>query len=252
LRRFLYHPNAIWLQVHRFTTQLEQVTGVGLGGNLSFGRGIVTLDAQVGFENVDVKQDPLEPGYLSAPYRVELQTHALPRTRLGAYFRGRPVLKATSDRVINSPTTRDGGEIELGATAAGASCGDRLYGEISAGWKSYDWTFVGTFAGDLTASGPTATALGQYQLSTSSSVGLRVDFESLQWESTREDDADRIEGILDPRAMRLGATLEFTYWYRGTYGIKVQLGGGLQQRRPIFDDETNGFGHFGFAITSRF
>jgi len=199
-----------------------------------------------------VTQDPVEPGYIAAPMRFELQTHALPRTRLGAYFEFRPLLDATSDRVINNPSNRDGKELEIGASVAGASCGDRWYGDIRAGWKVLDYTFSGNFAGDLGASGPAVTATGMAQLSDTSSLGARAEFESLAWDDTRANDQDRLEGSLDPRAMRFELTLEYTYWYRGTYGIRVGIGAGLQQRRPIFADETTGFGHFGFAIISRF
>ena len=34
--------------------------------------------------------------------------------------------------------------------------------------------------------------------------------------------------------------------------LAARLGGGLQQQRPVFADEDAGFGHFGFAVTTRF
>jgi hypothetical protein len=251
-RKFLRHPNSLSVMLHRLTTQYDQINGGALAGTLTFGD-LVTLDGEIGLDLVNVKQDPFEGGYLALPYRLELQTYALPRTRIGAFVEGKRVLNPTRQSEILFPTEREsGGELEIGGSIAGCSCGDRLYGELRAGWKNVEYNFSGSFEGDLTAKGPAISGMGLYQFSETTSLGLRGDFETLQWETTRTGDRDRLEGSISPRALRVDLSLELIFWYKGTYGLKVSLGGGLQQQRPLFADEDSGFGHFGFAVTTRF
>jgi hypothetical protein len=253
LRRFIDHPNALWVQLRRESVTLEQTWSAEIGGALHLAGGLVGVSAQAGLKTSNVKQDPFEPGYNSAPMRFELTTYALPRTRIAATLVYQPILGATSEEAIITPSTRESGRgLEASGAVAGATCGDLLYGEVRGGWRDQLWTFSDAFAGDLAASGPFAQVHGALQITRSTQLALRGELESLDWTDTRSMDETRVMQPLDRRARRIQVDLDLVYWFRGGYGARVTVGGGYQERRPIVFDESNGFGRFGFGVMTRF
>jgi len=253
LRRFVRHPSFLSAQVSRLGATLEAHTAVQLGGQLNLPRGYVTVAAEGGVELSDVRYDLNDPGYLAAPFRVEVSGRPLPRLAIGARYLGRIILQPIGDPTQRPPSNRDGYEQDFGGVLAFASDNDVFLGELFAGLRRNDWSFDTWNAGDVTVRGLIASLRLFFLVTPRFTIRLSGDFAREDWDNQRDLDSGRLLFEPERRVLRGGGDLGITYWYQGRLGFRFSIGGGFQGSPPYYPGTPESpYGRFGFGQANRF
>lgn len=266
LRRFVRHPSSFWLRIVRFGYTREPVTGAAAGGVVQLGPAYVAGD--VGIEYNVVDYDPTEYAYWAVPFTLEAGFRPMDTLSVGAFYSGRTIVGTSLDSFQVNQATRGGLDQRIGARVSIATPNDRVYAIVS-GWAHLaDWTFTGsctgssspatcsavTHEGDVTIRGFGASGRVMFQLTSSFTFALRLEFTRDSWVNERlgDDAANRVgvEVDRDVNGVRGGA--EIAYWHKGRYGFRFGLGGGYQGAPPTVNNRETGIIQIGLGVITRF
>ena len=255
LRRFVRHPSAVIARFRHDGGTLDTRSALEAGGILHLLGGHLYASGLGGIERDQVHYN-FEDVYWTTPFSAELGGRPHELLSIGGYYRGRPVIEAEGGDVAN-PSFRDGIEHELGAAIQGATPGDQLLASLRGGYYRADWDYTGQNPGPLDVKGWRAQAKLSWQTSSTNSWTLNLLYRREDWDNGRlgEDFPDLVGEDVERRVTAFEGDLGFMYWFRGTLGFNVSLGGGYEDEPPIYYETfrvgTRGFGRFGFGFAKR-
>jgi hypothetical protein len=255
LRRFVRHPSALVARFRHDGGTLDTRSALEGGGTLHLLEGRLYASGLGGIERDQVHYN-FEDVYWTTPFTVEAGARPLELLSAGGYYRGRPIISATAGDVA-FPSFRDGMEHELGFVLQTATPGDQLLASLRGGYYLADWDYTGQNPGPLDVKGWRAQAKLSYQTSSTNSWTVNLLFRREDWDNGRlgEDFPDLVGEDVERRVTAFEGDLGFQYWFRGTLGFRVTVGGGFETEPPIYYETfrvgTRGFGRFGFGFIKR-
>lgn len=262
LRRFVRHPSAIWVRLLRNGYSREPVTGASAGGILQLGPLYVSGGA--GIEQDVVDYDPLEEAYWAVPFFGELGFRPMEGLSIGAFYAGRAVIGNSLDDVLLVQAKRSGLESRIGGRVAFATPNDRIYATLSGWGRIVDWDFTGecvsvsvscasaAHEGEMTIRGFGAEGRVWFQLTSSFTLGLRVEIANDRWVNDRLDFDDVIGVETERTVFGIRGGAEVVYWHKGRYGFRFGLGGGFEGAPPVANNRETGIVQVGLGVITRF
>jgi hypothetical protein len=256
LRRFVRHPSALYVQLHRRgASALTTDTSFAVGGVLHLFDGVIYGKGEIGINRTLVAYDETrEDRYDTVPFTLEVGGRPIPLLSLGAFYSGAPIIgsKPNDGALAADKITRDGNDHTIGGVVEFATPDDRLHVKVTGSFHIIDWTFTGPQPGDITVRGPGVTLKLVYQLSAELGIGLFGSFKREHWVDSRAGDEDIIGRDLDRQVKTLDVEGELVYWYRARFGFRFFVGGGFADAPPLLGQIYTGFGKFGGGIITRF
>ena len=256
LRTFVRQPHQVWVGLRRTGDSYDSVTGLHGGGTGWLGERFYG-SAELGIEYDSVQNEigqRIENAFISGNGRVEAGARVLPLLQLGGFYRIRPVLVPLPEtNLVGDTIERSGAQQDFGAAIGLATPDDRLLLMAQLGYRVVDWRFTGSRnPGELGATGLVGALQTSYQLSSTTSLTLRGEVSSLDWENRRmgQEDINELGGQATVLSVR--GDLGFLYWFEGHWGFRVSFGGGYVGEGPVEGSFESGLFRLGIGFTTRY
>jgi hypothetical protein len=260
LRRFVRHPSEIFVRLVRDGSTIDTRTSLAAGSMIHLVDGVFYVGAQAGVELDDVRYDPSEGTYVTAPVQVDLGGRPHPLVSIGAYGYYRPVLDSSDGGIMGLRSTRDGYELEAGGKLAISTPADEMLLQISLGYRTADFEFDGVVNGGIptdgamTIDGLRGSILLSVQASPRMSFLGRVTASREFYDNNRlnQDVYDDLEAPFEQTVYTAAADLGMQYWYQKRLAFRLTAGGGYEGEKPHVNGDQRGSFRLGFGVITRF
>jgi hypothetical protein len=255
LRRFVRHPNELWLRAGHDGSGIETWSGAYGGAQGFLANGHLYGLAEAGVQLNEVSYDNSEEPYWTVPVRAEVGFRPTDLLSIGVTGGFRPIVgNGSPNDGIVVPISRSGSDFDVGGTATIATADDRMLLTLHGGYRRARWSFIGLDPGDTDVDGMRAGFELAIQSTPQLSLILTGNLTREDWNDKRAGDEDpMVVGVpLDRIIYGANGTAGIIFWYRGEIGLRVVLGGGYLGKRPLVNQLPHGWGSFGFGIERRF